>query len=714
MGNILGESRPAFRIRRPLITSNGFGSDPDPAITAQLAEIDGLLGKRVFRVDKGSGIRSSIVGGVFDAAEAERDADEAEAAADRAERKADDAMSDVEASDGVKKAVKAEEASAKAAKKAAAAEERAAKELRRAAEALLHERDLVSVGPFLTAQIMPKRAGDEDQWAEDSAAFVLDRAKAYAGAMTLADLIDADPDVSELSGAFDAALRDDLFTLSDKAREILGGKYPAIRDYLVLYGYAVLGIDDADGLKNFAVNMSRGAARFADYALVGAARAVVRRRNLDVDDYNDDEGLFVRDVRQAKLSFSATSFERGVLKIADHSAFGSKEAELLDVLDQSTLEIREADKPKIIGYMQSWPVKATPGNVDFVVSSILAQIAEGPTVAEDEPTPSEVSDEDFDVEFFEDDGTQIQVSRSAVKCAAQLYYTTVVGDELDVFGVVDYFTHKYLLRGGIEIVDRRLRDDLQNYVFSNRFTDRRTGRLVDRTRPAERQMFSRQVFETGDAQVTEDVIVNEDFPRLWKVLMLESAQYLERAQQSPNPDSYVSRQNVMQAVEDVQYNLSTHCTGMATVITPLVYQELDFVIRRILMHQEVLRQVVPTGGTWWRVVERLCAEHKHAKPNATVLYNKARLGHDIIASISEYNPATFENDDQFSAFISKVDAFITTQSILQEALTDDLKREPEDSARYDDPPPAPAPTGEPVGAAAAATNGKAATDEWDF
>src|SRR5262249_4136564 len=150
-------------------------------------------------------------------------------------------------------------------------------------------------------------------------------------------------------------------------------------------------------------------------------------------------------------------------------------------------------------------------------------------------------------------------------------------------------------RGGIEIQDSQLRDDLQMYVFSNKFTDLKTKKLVDRTRPAERRMFYMQVFNWGNTQTTEDVIVNSDYPRLWKVLMLESAKYLERAQASPNPDSYVSRQNVMQAVEDLQYNLSTHCTGMANVISPLIYAELNFVIQRIFMHKEILRQVVPVG-----------------------------------------------------------------------------------------------------------------------
>jgi hypothetical protein len=229
-------------------------------------------------------------------------------------------------------------------------------------------------------------------------------------------------------------------------------------------------------------------------------------------------------------------------------------------------------------------------------------------------------------------------------------------------------------------------------------------------------MFYRQVFNWGHGQVTDDLIVNAEFPKLWKVLILESAKYLERAQISPNPDSYVSRQNVMQAVEDLQYNLSTHCTGMANVITPLIYSELNFVIRRIFMHDEVLRQIVPQGGTWWRVVETLYMGMKNTRPRSTVLYNKAKLGDSILRQIADYNPSTFENDGPFASFISDVEAFITTQSILQESLAEDIRQGDDDDKpgmprrngeRPDAMPPPPPPA---AGSPAQAPAG----DEWAF
>jgi hypothetical protein len=259
-------------------------------------------------------------------------------------------------------------------------------------------------------------------------------------------------------------------------------------------------------------------------------------------------------------------------------------------------------------------------------------------------------------------------------------------------------------------------------VFFRKFTAPTSRKTLECVHEAERQMFYRQVFNAGQGRTTEDVIVNREFPRLWKVLMLESARYLERGQASPNPENFVSRQNVKQAVEDLQYNLSIHCTGMATVITPLIYAELDFVTRRIFNHPVIRRHVAPSGGSWLKVVEEIYTDMMHVRPKASVIYNKAKLGHEIMVDIANYNSATFEDPDIFSSFIRKVDSFITTQSILQEALKDDLlegDEEGEDVGERLGLSPNGngngygAPSGGPVDAPEPAVAG-AGADEWDF
>jgi hypothetical protein len=706
--------RSAFRLKSPLITSNGAPSDTHPQITATFAELNKLLSKRVFTTEGWEGSDS------FDWRKAEERADAARATAAAAERTSDveshrDPLSD--------EAVTAEKRSASAAKAAAKAEERAAKALEQAAVA--PEDDAIDVGRFLLLRLKPRRAGgDEDAWQKWSLADVLSDHQSSPAYATLSEVIDLYPPLSELYAELLGVLHEKRFKLPDATRTVLSDDYLAIRDYLVLFGASQPGIDDVDGLANFIFYASRGAARIADYAIISAARDIVKRKALSVPDYNDDEGQFVADIRSAaqagQLPMSQTAFDRGVLRVANRQIFGVTERELFARANVG--ELPQALQEQIIQRMGTWAGTITEDNVDIVVNSLLAQI-QGPDGEDAEETEApEASPEDFRVTFFEDSVDDVLISRSSVLCAAQLFHAVVAGDELDVFGAVDYFTHRYLLRGGIEIRDPRLRADLQRYVFSNRFTDSETGIESERTRAPERQMFARQVFAMGNSQVTDDMIVNAEFPRLWKVLMLESAKYLEYARESFNADAYVSRQGVMQAVEDLQYNLSTHCTGMVTVLTPLIDAELQFVVRRILMHAEIRRQVVPAGGSWKRVVERLNMEGKHRSANATVLYNKAKLGQMIIEAVSDYDPAEFETDGPFSSFISTVDRFITTQSILQ----DELQREgppdeqPEEPGGYAPPSMMPGGAGMPAPAPAASANANgaahngAAADEWDF
>ena len=319
-GNILGEARPAFRIRRPL-PSNGSASDVDKTIALQLAELDGLLKKQVFAFGEKGRARLFV-----DAAMAEEEADAAEQDADAAEEMSDAAFESAGTQKGMKRAVKAEKKSAAKAAQQAKAEARAAAALERAAAAA--RGDSLDPNAVLVSKLTPKFAGEKTKWSRASLAALLSAAKPHEGATTLAGIIDADPELSELSAAFDAAVREDLYTMPEKAQVILGGRYSGIRDYLVALAY-FNGIDDVEGLTNFVVNTSRGAATIADYAIVSAARVIVHGKGLNVPDLNDDAGSFVGDVRQRDLSFSAVSFEKGVLALVDKRNLTTHELNVL-------------------------------------------------------------------------------------------------------------------------------------------------------------------------------------------------------------------------------------------------------------------------------------------------------------------------------------------------------------------------------------------------
>jgi hypothetical protein len=523
---------------------------------------------------------------------------------------------------------------------------------------------------WAAADLTPKRygiAGAKQPWAPGTLAAILHGQKVNAADETVGEVLDADPVLAQIRYAFDDKIKERWNELDFPQRTVLGRR--GLRDLMIARGTLVKGITNVLALVNYALSSPDGVSDIVDYALIGAARDWVADKQLAVPDIGDDNGDPVAALRAAKLSISDTSFEPAVEQLIEGHIENAKYAKYIKDAKVTWLTIGQ--HAALIAKLKVSPV--TDANFKQLVPLYAIQVAG--TSYPDTAEPSTDSDDPFNVEFFVENASHLAVSTAAVKCASQLYYVMTLGDELGVFDAMRYFTHRYLFQEGFAVEDRVLRRDLEDYVFNEQFTglDKEAGerRLMHVTHEAERRSFYRQVFDLGGSTLPDGAMANADFARLWKILMLESARFLERAQSSPNPDTYVSKQNVMQAVEDLQYNLSTSCVGMSTVMTPLMYAELDFVVKRIFSHEEVRRNVVPSGGSWWKVVERLAAAQGH-QLRASVLHNKARLGYSLLREIANYTPSRFEQDAVFSAFISNVDAFITTQSILQEESGDSL------------------------------------------
>jgi hypothetical protein len=635
-----------FKLKRPLITTNGFITDVDPIVKEQLDELNMLLSKKVF---------------VF-AAEDEFKIDA-----------------------GVTREAAGQPANGGHKKGSASGD---------------------NLRELLRLRVQTKLVGEdhkgEKQWPENSLLSRLYAESPGADKLTLGECIDKTGELASLKYDYQNRISSSWAVLDFNTKTVLS--YDGITDYLIAYAFFRRRIEDVNGLVNFILSNTDGVRQMINYTIVSSARAFINREKLNVE-YNKDTDLVIKNILAANVSLTNT-FRTSVDRIVDQQIYNGRELKLIQ--EAKVGQIPPEIIPQLIKYIKRSPVPITEDNVNYFLPLFITQIRSSqPDTGMDEDVEVTVDDDDFEVERFVDDRSTVQISESNVECAAQLFYSMTLGDELDIFNVVNFFTHKYMVRGNIHIQDRQLRDDLQLYVFSNRFIDTKTKKILDRTRLPERQMFYKQVFNYGNAQTTDDVIVNREFPKLWRILITEAARYLEYAKDSPHPDMFVSRQPVMQAVEDLQYNLSTNCTGMANVISPIIYKELHFVVKRIFMHPEIMRQVVPAGGSWWKVVETIHSEMKQAKPRTTVLNNKANLGYDIIKSIATYNPSTFEEDSQFSSFISNVDAYIITQAQLQDDEEDrrrDLNGTERTAAPEQDDEPAPAASGSDA----------AGNDEWDF
>ena len=528
---------------------------------------------------------------------------------------------------------------------------------------------LAKLQQWANLKLTPRRtdiaAGPE--WAGGSLADTFKSQAVSATDLTVAAVLDADAELGALRYGFDTELNDRWNELDLAQRTVLQHRH--IRDLLIARVALGKRIRNADAAVHFVLTDPGGTAEMVDYALMSAARAWAQAQALQIPDLDKDQGQPIAALRRASLNVSQNSFQTQVTAVFTDLVKNARyDAWIADAkVGWITYDVR----PRLYALMRSSEQAKvlTDDNSKQVVPLLAAQAATwiGSLGSPMESGPD--VDDPFKVDFFVQGGSQLQVSTAAVKCASQLYYVMTLGEELGVFDAVRYFTHRYLFRDGFAVEDGQLRRDLENYVFSEQFPGRDEGapehRMMKVTQDAERRSFYRQVFDIGDEAVPGDGMANTDFNRLWKILMIESARYLERAQSSPNPESYVSRRNVMQAVEDLQYNLSTSCVGMATVMTPLMHSELQFVVNRILDHQEVRRHLVPGGGSWLQVVEKLAAKQGR-RTRGLVLLNKGQIGYSLIRSIAEYTPSSFEQDSVFAPFITDVDAFITTQSILQE------------------------------------------------
>jgi hypothetical protein len=140
---------------------------------------------------------------------------------------------------------------------------------------------------------------------------------------------------------------------------------------------------------------------------------------------------------------------------------------------------------------------------------------------------------------------------------------------------------------------------------------------------------------------------------------------------------------------------------MAKVAAPVVYKEMDFVIRRLLGSKDITALV--GGGSFWKVVERVRGTH-----GLTALQTKGRVGHQIIDMLATQD---LSNEATLSQFVMAVEAYIVAESELVQAPQGP-------SMNYEDytsPQQPVLPGSMPAnGATNGASNRPDATSNWDF
>lgn len=445
------------------------------------------------------------------------------------------------------------------------------------------------------------------------------------------------------------------------------------RDEVVEYMFArakyAKGFTEAEGIFNSIVDEDRGGAFLYNFVSEFALERMRIDERLNISSATMDN--MVKRLQKDSVLLRRDSFEAALKSLSTEFIYGDKElALILKAENVLKIDIPASFQPVLVDYIRRTNANGEQINADnaaYFISIALAKLQKEDIALRPSAQGSQVGVEDYSVSYYEDRITAPEYERASVEAAAQMYLTMVWGDMLGIFQSVDRIAMQAPVEGQgpilLEVRSRELSDDLRMYVLDEEYRDLKTGRISRRISPNERQMFYRQLFGIGDAQVVADEQVNPDFQRYWAVLMMEVVKYIGKVEE--NGDNYrsISPSKVYQAMEDLQYNLSAYCTGLPKIAAPSMYAEMDFIIQRILDSDDVKQQLGRRGSpSFWKVVEQV-----RGMEDFTPLRNKGIFGHKIISTIARATPDFVEDQPAFEEFIANVEAFIVAEDQLAEA-----------------------------------------------
>lgn len=285
---------------------------------------------------------------------------------------------------------------------------------------------------------------------------------------------------------------------------------------------------------------------------------------------------------------------------------------------------------------------------------------------------SDVSEWDFTVDEFESVEEQ-GVIPERVLAAGALDYIFELGDNLGIYKLTDFLILNWV-NGNIDIANGPAVDKLYRHL-----------KLKDeRCDATERAMLYKRVLNKGEGEVLDRMVVNEDFSALWTKLMEEVVKYIEKIEGRAAEVDIVSKQPVYQAIRELQYNMTSHMTGMAPMMTREMYAHLKDCFD-ILNDEQVISQLA-TGSrrNMWVVIENLARQELKLAPNVSAFRTIAVKSNQIFRFISEFN-GTAVSEDKFTEFKDAVESYIIAQSQVgnTKVLKDDDDTEADDELDAD-------------------------------
>ena len=440
---------------------------------------------------------------------------------------------------------------------------------------------------------------------------------------------------------------------------------------------------DLEGIRNSVLLHVEGYPKRAFYESV--VREVLSRNkiNLDLQQDQDVRERIVATVMGAGLSVSARRVEADVLAVikkvmgeGDLPAYVLLFAERNDIPPAKfTAGVQEA----MLRYLTELGIKFKKATFDAggydEFFALAYNYALGVASGDQDPLSlkyrsDQIANWDFTVEQFESVEEQ-GIIKENILAAGALYYIYELGEHLGMYRLADALVLRWA-SGALDLADGTATTRL--YQFWKRRDDRNS--------PEERAAVIKRVLNIGDGQVLSRAVVNEEFPALWHRLMEEATEYIRRAEGADETSGQrISRASLYDATRNLQYNLSTHATGMAHMQVREMYAHLSEAIE-IFKHPEITDYF--GGGrrkNMWTVIERLSMDEFRHAPNVSAIQTAAIEGNKVFQWVANFGGSGTVTEQAFKSFLESAEAWILSQASAGEG--EGFEEEEEESADED-------------------------------
>ena len=304
----------------------------------------------------------------------------------------------------------------------------------------------------------------------------------------------------------------------------------------------------------------------------------------------------------------------------------------VDMADDAKFAAGEFDEYLALSYASA--LRTAGGSADPIIAARLKTAAE--------PW-------DFTVRFYEDADDQ-GVVPNFIRAAGAVDYVFHIGDVAGAFPLAEHVVT--LWENGVIDVGEETETKLFNYQEN----------AIQRA-PKQRALAYKRVLNLGNAKLMSGVVYNEPLPGLWQKLMTEVTRYIQK-REDQHDSGRVSRQPVVRAIQELQYNLSEFGSGGTAKLAQKLNAQLEDAMD-ILGAPEVVEQLaLGRRKSVWRVIERLHKELRGKAVNVTAVRTLAEEGNRIFNFIADFDSTTPADD--FDAFIDSAESWILAEASLME------------------------------------------------